>query len=177
MKKTEKISLTALFAAIGLVLPFLTGQIPVIGKMLLPMHLPVLLCGFICGAPYALPLGALLPVIRSLVFSAPPLYPDAAVMVFELAAYGFFSGFFYSRLKKQSVAGVYLCLAASMLAGRVIWGVAKAVMLGFGGSGFTVSAFLTVGFVQAIPGIVLQLVLIPALMFALDKTRLVPFKR
>ena len=90
MKHTalKKLVLSALFMAIGLILPFFTGQIPAIGKMLLPMHIPVLLCGLICGWQYGLGVGFVLPLLRSLLFNFPAMYPNAVSMAFELALYG-----------------------------------------------------------------------------------------
>lgn len=89
MKHTQikQMILGALFVAIGLVLPFFTGQIPAVGRMLLPMHIPVLLCGLICGWKYGLAVGAVLPLTRSLLFGMPTLYPTAIAMTFELATY------------------------------------------------------------------------------------------
>ena len=88
----KKNVLSALFLALGLVLPFFTGQIPQIGKMLLPMHIPAMLCGFICGPVYGLIVGALMPLCRSAWFHMPQLYPTAIAMAFELGAYGFIAG-------------------------------------------------------------------------------------
>ncbi|MBQ8213587.1 MAG: ECF transporter S component, partial [Clostridia bacterium] len=114
-KTLQKLVLSGLFLAIGYVLPFLTGQIQQIGNMLLPMHIPVLLCGLICGWKYGLAVGAILPVTRSLIFSMPVLYPNAVAMAFELAAYGFFIGFFYKRLSQKGIVGIYLSLIPAML--------------------------------------------------------------
>ena len=83
---TRKLTLSALFLALGLVLPLITGQIPQIGKMLLPMHIPVLLCGMVCGWPYGLAVGAVMPLLRGLLFGMPVLYPTGIGMAFELAA-------------------------------------------------------------------------------------------
>ena len=169
--------LTALFLAIGLVLPLLTGQIPTIGKMLLPMHIPVFLCAFICGWQYAAPMGAVLPIIRSLIFGMPPIYPTAIAMAFELAAYGLVAGLLYKLSRKQGLFALYRSMIIAMLAGRAVWGVAQWILLGIKGNKFTFSAFLAGAFVDAFPGIILQLVLIPAIMFALDRAKLVRFKR
>ena len=79
----------ALFLALAYVMPFLTGQIPEIGSMLCPLHIPVLLCGFICGAPWGLAVGFIAPLLRSLILGMPPFFPKAVCMAFELAAYGF----------------------------------------------------------------------------------------
>ena len=168
--------LTALFFAIGLVLPLLTGQIPQIGNMLLPMHLPIFLCALICGWQYATPMAFVLPVIRSLIFGMPPMYPTALGMAFELAAYAFAAGFIYSRVKKQNIGTLYISLVASMLIGRAVWGVAQIILLGVKGNTFTFAAFLAGAFTNAFPGIIAQLILIPAIMFALDRAKLVRFR-
>ena len=97
----KNLTLTAFFIALGIVLPFLTGQIPRFGSMLLPMHIPVFLCGLICGWPYGLAVGFILPLLRSLLFSMPPMYPVAIAMAFELATYGFVAGILYSRSRWQ----------------------------------------------------------------------------
>ena len=173
--KIRKLVLTAMFIAIGMVLPFLTGQIRQIGNMLLPMHIPVLLCGFICGWQYGLAAGFILPLLRSAVFGM-PVFVNAAAMAFELAAYGFFSGFLFSRAKWQCIRSLCRCLIVTMLAGRVVWGIAAAIIFGAAGQSFTFSAFMAGAFINAVPGIILQLAFIPALMLALDKTHLVPFR-
>jgi len=166
---TRKLILSALFLALGLVLPFLTGQIPQIGKMLLPMHIPVLLCGFVCGWPYGLAVGFVAPLLRIVLFGMPPLYPTALAMAFELAAYGAVTGALYARSAKRGLGAVYGALIAAMLAGRAVWGLAEIVLLGLGGSAFTLQAFWSGAFASAGPGIVLQLILIPAVMAGLQR--------
>ncbi len=168
---TKKLVLAALFLALGLLMPFLTGQIPNLGSKLLPMHLPVLICGFVCGWPTGLVVGLITPVFRSLIFGMPPLFPTAVVMCFELAAYGFATGRFRRLFPKTGVF-VYLTLILSMLLGRVVWGVASMLILGFAGRGFTWKAFMAGAFLNALPGIILQLVLIPVIVIALDRANL-----
>ena len=160
--------------AIGFVLPFFTGQIPQIGNMLLPMHIPVLLCGFICGPQYGITVGFILPLLRSMLFSAPILYPTAISMAFELATYGFLSGFLFNRAKWKCLRSLYRALLISMLSGRIIWGITQAILVGAAGNSFTISAFIASAFTNAIPGIILQLVLIPILMLALKNTHFMP---
>lgn len=174
---TKKLILPALFLAIGLVLPFLTGQIPQIGQMLLPMHIPVLLCGFICGWQAGAVVGFVLPLLRSLMFGAPAFYPMATGMAFELAAYGLVAGLVYGLSKWKCLLSLYRSLVIAMLAGRVVWGVVQTIQLGVFGSGFTLQMFLAGAFINAIPGILAQLILIPAVMLALGRTGLVPFGR
>ena len=96
-----KISFSSICIALGIILPFLTGQIPEIGSMLLPMHIPVLICGFICGWKYGLLVGLITPLLRSVSFGMPPIYPTAIAMSFELAAYGFISGLLFKIVNKK----------------------------------------------------------------------------
>ncbi len=175
-KQTRNLVLAALFLALGLVLPFLTGQIKEIGNMLLPMHLPVFLCGLICGWRYGLCVGAVMPIFRSLIFGMPLLYPNAVAMAFELAAYGFTAGLLFSLSRRKNLFTLYCSLILAMLAGRAVWGCVQTVLLGLGDKPFGMTAFLTGAFFQAIPGIILQLVLIPSILLILDRTHLVPFE-
>lgn len=178
MKNNVKnMTLAAMFLAIGMVLPMFTGQIPQIGSMLLPMHLPVFLCALVCGWKYGLPMAFVLPLFRSAVFGMPPMYPTALAMAFELAAYAFAAGFLYEKSRWQCLKALYRCLLAAMVAGRVVWGIVQVVLLGIGGNAFTFQAFIGGALLNAIPGIILQLILVPAIMVALDRTKLVPFKR
>lgn len=128
-------TLAAMFLAIGLVLPFLTGQIPQIGNMLLPMHIPVLLCGLICGWQYGGIVGLILPLLRSALFGAPVFFPAATAMAFELMTYGLVAGLLYSLSKWQCIRALYRCLIIAMLAGRAVWGIVQTVQLGVTGSG------------------------------------------
>lgn len=168
-KTTQKLTLSAMFIAIGMVLPFLTGQIQQIGNMLLPMHLPVFLCGLICGAPYGLVTGLLLPIFRSVIFGMPMMYPVAIAMAFELAAYGIVSGYLYHHTKVQNLRSIYCSLIAAMVIGRLVWGIAEIILLGLGSHGFTWQMFWAGALLNAIPGIILQLILIPVIMVSLQK--------
>ena len=174
MKKTntKKLTTTAMLLALGLVLPFFTGQIPQIGSMLLPLHLPVFLCGLICGWKHGLFIGLVLPLLRSLLFGMPPMYPTAAAMAFELATYGTVAGAIYHYEGYFCVRSLYRTLLLAMVSGRLVWGFAMIVLLGAKGNAFTWTAFTSGALLNAIPGIILQLLLIPALMLALHKTKL-----
>lgn len=174
---TKKLTLSAMFMALGIVLPFLTAQIPQIGSALLPMHVPVFLCGLICGPQYGATVGFVLPLLRSLTFSMPTLYPSAVAMAFELCAYGAVAGALYGRSRWQCVVSLYRSLIAAMIAGRIVWGIVQSVLLGINGSSFTWKAFLSGALLNAVPGIIVQLTLIPAIMVALNRTGLVTFKR
>ncbi|MCL2200640.1 MAG: ECF transporter S component [Oscillospiraceae bacterium] len=175
MNQTKKLILAAMFLAIGLVLPLFIGQIPEIGMMLLPMHLPVLLCGLILGMKHGLAVGLVLPVMRSLIFGMPVMIPMAVAMSFELATYGLVIGLLYHSSKWKCLLALFRSMLVAMVAGRVVWGVAMVVILGATGSAFSWQAFIGGALLNAIPGILLQLVLIPMIMIALNKTGLVPF--
>ncbi len=170
-----RMTLAAMLWAIGLVLPFLTGQIPQIGKMLLPMHLPVLLCGMICGWKYGLGVGFLLPLSRSLIFGMPVLYPNALSMAFELCAYGLIAGLLFALLKKQKpLFRIFGSMLPAMVGGRILWGVLQVILLGLEDTPFGWEMFLSGAVITALPGIVLQLVLIPLIMALLLKTGKLP---
>lgn len=171
MKKVnvKKLVISAMLLALGMVLPFFTAQLKEIGDTLLPMHIPVMLCGLICGWQYGLVVGFMLPVLRSVLIGMPPLYPNALWMALEIATYGFVIGFIYAKSHKNKISWVYISLLAAMLSGRIVWGVVKALLLGIKGSSFTLTAFIMGGFVDAFPGIVLQLLLIPAVMLIINR--------
>ena len=173
--KTKDIVLSALFLTMGVVLPIFTGQIPQIGNMLLPMHIPVLLCGLICGWKYGLLVGFITPLLRSFIFLMPPLYPVAIAMAFELATYGFVIGLIYNLFNNKSIVIVYLALIISMIIGRLVWGGVMSLLLK--GGSFTFGAFVSGALLNAIPGIVIQLLFIPLIMIILDKVGVLKFKK
>lgn len=171
MKKQNsplKMILAALFLALAYVLPFLTGQIPKVGSMLCPMHLPVLLCGFICGWKWGLATGAVAPLLRSLTLGVPVLFPMAVCMSLELAAYGAIAGLAYMMLPKRKIF-IYCSLIAAMIAGRLVWGVAMFGCMAAKGGHFTFSAFASGAFVNAVPGIIIQIVLVPVIVMAVER--------
>ena len=178
MKKNIKnMTLAAMFLAMGMVLPFFTGQIPQIGSMLLPMHIPVFLCGLICGWQYGAIVGFVLPPLRYAVFGMPVLFPTGIAMAFELLTYGLVSGLLYKLSRWQCIVALYRCLIAAMVAGRIVWGFVEIILLGMTQNGFTWQMFMTGAFLNAIPGICLQLILIPGVMVALNRTGLVKFRK
>lgn len=167
-KNLRRLILAAMFLALALALPFLTGQIPQVGSALCPMHIPVLLCGFFCGPWYALAVGLVAPLLRFALFGMPPLMPTGIAMCFELATYGFVSGLLYKLLPGKKVF-TYVTLIAAMLAGRIIWGIARVILAGLAQSEFAWTAFLSGAFVNAVPGIILHILLIPVLVIALKR--------
>ena len=182
MNETKKnpvydLTFAAMFMAVGLVLPLLTGQIPQIGSMLLPMHIPVLLCGLICGWQYGLVVGFVLPILRYFIFGMPMIFPTGISMAFELSTYGLVAGLAYSHSRWKCVIALYRSMILAMITGRIVWGIVQMLLLGISGSSFTWKMFMAGAFLNAIPGIVLQLILIPAIMVALNRTGLVKFSR
>lgn len=171
MSNTKKLVLSALFIALGIVLPFFTGQLPQIGNMLLPMHIPVLICGFVCGAPYGLAVGFIVPLLRSIMFGRPMMVPTAIGMAIELAVYGLVTGLMYAKFKHKKL-GIYVSLITAMIVGRIIWGIASFIIYHILGNPFTWEIYAAEAFVNAVPGIIVQLILIPALIYALKKARL-----
>lgn len=150
-----------LFMAMGFVLPLLTGQLPVVGQMLLPMHIPVFFCAFFCGPLYALGVGCALPLLRSLIFGVPVLYPVAIAVALEMAIYGGVTGFVYARIKKNTLRAVYCCMLPAMLLGRVGRCLLQAVLVGLQGNAFVMKTFITGVLLHSLPGIALQLLIVP----------------
>ncbi len=168
MNKTRKIAFSGVFLALALVLPFFTGQIQTIGNMLLPMHLPVLLCGMLLGPVYGGIVGFVAPLLRSLIWGMPPFMPTAVAMAFELMAYGVIVGIVIAILNKNTIS-TYASLIIAMIGGRIVWGVVSFAIYAMMGSSFTLAAFFAGGFTSAIPGIILQLVIIPPIVIILKK--------
>lgn len=170
LKQTKKLTLAAMFFAIGLILPLFIAQIPTIGQMLLPMHIPVLLCGLIVGWEYGLAVGFFLPLVRSIFFGMPAMFPNAVSMAFELATYGFVSGVVYRRVQ-HTLSMMFATLLSAMVAGRLVWGAVRFILAGLTGSSFPFSAFLSGALLTAVPGILAQLILIPLIVNALTKAK------
>ena len=174
---TKNIVISALCIALCYLLPFVTGQLPQINSIFSPMHLPVLLCGIICGPFYALTVGAVSPIFRSLILIMPPMFPTAIAMAFELATYGFFSGIIYNTMKKNSkikdIWAICISLVSALISGRIIWGIVTAILTGISGNTYTFGAFVTTVFIQGFPGILCQIIIIPLLVLALKKAKVI----
>lgn len=158
----KKLGLSAMFIAIGLILPFFTGQIPKFGNMLLPMHIPVFICAFICDWRYGMAVGLILPQMRSVIFGMPVFYPTAIAMSAELATYGLVTGLIYGKSGQKGISNIYISMVVAMIAGRALWGISEVILLGITGNAFTFQMFIAGAFLNAVPGIILQLVLVPA---------------
>lgn len=162
--------LAALFLALAYIMPFLTGQIPEIGSMLCPLHIPVLLCGFICGWPWGLAVGIIAPLFRSLTLGMPPFFPTAVCMSFELAAYGAVAGLMHKILPRKKPY-IYVSLLIAMIIGRLVWGGAMFIFMGLNNMSFTFAAFIAGAFTNALPGIIVQIILIPILVMILEQPK------
>lgn len=165
----RKLVFASLSIALGILMPFLTAQLPGMGSRFLPMHIPVLLSGFICGWDYGMLVGFTVPMIRSMLFGMPPIFPVAAAMAIELAVYGGMTGFLYRLLPKKTVY-LYIALITSMICGRIALGATSILLYGLSGTQYTFEIFIAGTFFNAIPGVVIQLIVVPILIIALERS-------
>ncbi len=174
MTYVKRSIITAVCIALCVVLPMAFHSVKNAGSIFAPMHIPVLLCGLICGAPFGLLCGIIGPLLSSLFTGMPPAAILPAMMV-ELAAYGLFTGLFMQIVRTKAVlADLYISLVAAMLCGRVLAGAAKALI--FSAGKYSLTVWATSYFVTSLPGIIIQLALVPAIVFALQKARLIPLR-
>ncbi len=167
----KQLTLSALCVALCVVLPIAFHVIPNAGSVLLPMHIPVLLCGLVCGWQYGLLCGVLGPLLSSVLTSMPPAAILPSMMV-ECGMYGCVSGLMMEYVRLGSLTrDIYACLPTAMLVGRVCAGISKALLFA---PETSFAAWATASFVTALPGISLQLVMIPTLIVALTKAGLIP---
>ena len=167
----KKTVLSGVFLALCLLLPFFTGQIPQIGSILSPMHIPVFICGLVCGWPYAAIIGFIAPLLRHGMFSMPPLI-TAVSMAFELCAYGGFTALF-SKILPKNTANIYVSLILSMVLGRFVWGIVRYILALLTHSEFTFAAFMSGAFITAVPGIICHLIIVPLVVIAIRKSGVV----
>lgn len=173
MNPVKSMTLSAVCAALCVVLPIAFHSIPDAGSVFLPMHIPVLICGMICGWPYGLLCGLMGPLLSSVLTGMPPVAFLPSMMV-ECGVYGLVSGLVLKYVRtKSTYADLYIALVAAMLAGRVVSGIAKALIFT---PGMALSAWITASFVTALPGIVIQLVFLPSVVLTLMKARIIPVR-
>jgi len=174
MTLVKKAMFTAVCAALCVVLPMAFHAIPNAGGIFLPMHIPVLLCGLICGWPFGLVCGLVGPLLSSLFTGMPPMAYLPSMLV-ELATYGLVCGLLMQLVRtKVLYADLYISLVGGMLVGKIVAGVARALI--FAAGSYTMAAWTTSYFVTALPGIAIQLALIPTIVFALERARLIPVR-
>lgn len=165
----KKLTLTAMFLSLGIVLPMIFGQVPQIGSMLLPMHIPVFLCAFICGWKYSAPMSFILPLLRSVLFSRPNMYPEAISIAFEMAVYALVAGLIFEAFSKKDLKAIYVSLISAMVLGRVVRIVVQMALLGLKGTPFTFSAVFSSVVIVGLPGIILQLIAVPLILFTFKR--------
>ena len=173
MNPVKNMTLAAVCVALCVVLPIAFHSIPDAGSVFLPMHIPVLICGMICGWPYGLMCGLMGPLLSSVLTGMPPVAYLPAMMV-ECGTYGMISGLVLKYLRtKSTYADLYIALVVAMLAGRVVSGIAKALIFA---PGMSLKMWVTASFLTALPGIVIQLVFLPSVVFTLMKARIIPVR-
>lgn len=168
----KKIILSAFFISLGIVLPFFTGHIKNMGSMFLPMHIPIVLCGLICGCIYGGIIGLITPLLRSMICGMPVLMPSAICMSIELLAYGYLCGYLYEKFKYKCIKSLYKTLIISMLISRIVWGISSYILYKILGQPFTLQLFLSIAIIHALPGIIIQLIIIPIIMVSIKKTKM-----
>ena len=171
MSSIKKMVISALFIAIGVVLPLAFHSVPNAGRVLLPMHIPILLCGIVCGFPYGLFVGIITPILSSLLLGMPPaaILPS---MICELAAYGAASSLLMRYVRGKNIyARIYISLIGAMLLGRIIFGALNSII--FDAGSYSMQIWLAAAFVTALPGIVIQILVIPTIVIVLQKAKLI----
>lgn len=169
--KTKEMVLSAFFLALCLLLPFLTANNRELGNMLCLMHLPIFLAAYLIDYRWAMVVGFIAPILRSFIFGVPPMIPTALAMAFELLTYAFLAGVLYRAFNKK-VWGIYVSLLISMVGGRVVTGIVKAIIMGASGSKLTFDVFLTTNVITTLPGIAIQIIVIPLIILTLRKVNL-----
>ena len=175
MNSTKKTVFAGLCVALGVVLPLALHGVPNAGSIFLPMHIPVLLCGLVCGPWYGLACGLLTPALSSLLTGMPPA-AYLPPMLCELAVYGLVSGLLIRAVHTgKKPLNLYIALIGAMLAGRIVFGAMNALL--FRAGAYSLQVWLTAAFVTALPGIVIQIALLPALILTLEKAHLVALEQ
>ena len=164
----QRIILSGLFIGMAIVLPFFTGQIQALGQSILPMHLPILICGFICGPKYAAISGFIAPILRSILFGMPPMVPVALAMSFELATYGFVIGLLAMFLSLKRWINLYIIFLVAMVAGRIVLGLSNLWLYGLAGKSYGFEIFISMAIIDSLPGIILQMITVPIIIYSLS---------
>lgn len=173
MSSAKRITLCAVCIALCYALPIAFHAVG-LGGTLSPMHIPVLLCGLVCGGASGLICGIIGPVLSSLLSGMPPMLMLIR-MIPELCAYGLVGGIAMKRVRTGSAtADVYVSLAIAMIAGRIVGGIASAVFFTVTSGVYSVGLWFASYFAESIPGIIAHLMLVPVLVLSLQKARLVP---
>ena len=165
------LTISAMLLALAMFLPFLTGQIPQFGRMLSPLHIPAMLAGFILPLPWAVPLAFIIPIVRSLIFSMPPMVPMAVTMAFELATYALVIGLIYKRPAK-SYFSILIALIPALVIGRIVYALVFFIVMSLTAGTFNLSAVISGLTVEGLPGVIVQLLIVPPIVLAVEKAGL-----
>lgn len=170
--KLRKVIYAAMCLALAFLLPYLTGQLRELGKALCPMHLPVFICSYACGPVYAGIVGFIAPLIRSLI-TGMPVFPTKAIpMMFELMTYGAVAGVCYKLFPKK-IPYVYISLVVGIISGRLVLSAVNLVMNAMNGVEFSFFTYFVKNILEAVPGLILQIVIVPLVAITLRKTKLI----
>jgi hypothetical protein len=169
--KTSYLIMALICLAVSAFLPMLTEQVPRFGQGLRPMHIPVLIAGFACGPVIGFVVGLAAPIISLLIHGSPALMQADFAMSLELATYGLIAGLLYSQLPRKT-GNIYVSLITAMIVGRIVWGASMIALSSRDGLDFTYQMFITYAFIDAMPAILFHIVLIPAVVIALEKANL-----
>jgi thiamine transporter ThiT len=172
MSHLKKSIVTAACIALCVVLPMALHSVPGAGRIFLPVHIPVLLCGLLCGWPFGLLAGLAGPLLSSLLTGMPPSASLPSIML-ELVTYGAVSGIGMQWVRTQKLyADLYVSLVSAMLVGRILAGVSWALI--FAPGSYSMAIWTTSFFLTSLPGMAIQLALIPSAVVALEAARLIP---
>lgn len=169
--QVKNLIIAGMCVAIGIILPMAMHSIPNAGRVFLPMHIPILICGLACGWQYGLLCGILTPFLSSVMTGMPPMAMLPG-MLCELAVYGAVTGIIIKKVRtKSQYANLYIALITAMISGRIVMGVLNALLFQAGNYAFNM--WIAGAFVTAIPGIVIQILLIPTIVYGLQKAKLI----
>lgn len=171
MKKgfsTRDLILAGVLLALGIVIPMIFHTVGIMGTVFLPMHIPVLIGGLLISPVLALLLGIITPLLNSVLTGMPPMFPMAAIMMFELGVYGLAASLATRNLKLSTMPSLII----SMIVGRLAAGVTVFVLSSYFGVQMDAIMFVKGGIITGLPGMAIQLILIPSLVYALNKVNI-----
>lgn len=173
---TLKLTQAALFTALGVFLPQLSHLFGAdFGKLISPMHFPIFIAAFLLGPLYGSAVAIACPVLSSLIMGM-PVAPKIPFMVLELLTYALAASIIYQPTSKwKKPISLYVSLVTAQILGRIVYalGITAAVKL-FGVThpaiyrSVSILAFVE-SFAEGLPGIILQLILIPIIVIVLEK--------
>lgn len=164
MNKTRELVLSGLLLATGILLPMVFHMFGLIGPVVLPMHIPVLIGGFLLSPTLALYLGVLTPIISGLLTGMPVMFPMSIIMAFELGTYGLVASLATRKLKLSSIPSLII----SMIAGRISAGLTVTLLVQLFGVKMNPIMYIKGAIITGMPGLIIQLIIIPSLIYAIN---------